>query len=188
MSTVADVVTLALRQARVLGIGREPRASESAAGLQAYQAMLDLWVDNGMFGTLTNVYKTANYTAEEGERVFSPSAITVTFPTSLDDNENGGTRAPRDLAIIETVLNGTRVVKLYDRIGWVDLLGLTLATDPAPLSARGATGLAACVAQTYAEMFGARLGPNTQMLARKFQGSIMRKFGTDRPKAAVTFY
>jgi hypothetical protein len=188
MSTVRDVVTLALRQARVLGIGREARASEAAAGLQAYQAMLDAWVANGMFGQLVDTYETENCTAEEGQRIIAPTSITVTIPTTFDDCENGGTRAPRDLALVETVLNGTRAVKLYDRTGWVDLLGLTLNTDPAPLSGRGVSGLAACVAQTYAEMFGASLMPNTAMLAREFKGMIARKFGTERPKEAATYY
>lgn len=187
MATVRDVVTLALRQARVIGIGREPRATEADAGLQAFQAMLDMWIANGMFGRLTDRYKTGNYTAEEGERITAPTAITVTIPTTFDDDENGGTRAPRDLALIETVLNGTRAVKLYDRTAWVDLLGLTL-NSTAPLAERGVTGLAACVAQTYAEMFGAQLMPNTARLAMTFQGMIARKFGTERPKAAAVYY
>lgn len=184
MASVRDVVTLALRQARVIGINRSPTASEADAGLQAYQGMLDLWVANGMFGRLTDAYKTDDYEAAEGERVIAPTAITVTIPATLEN----GTRAPYDLSLIETVLNGTRAVKLYDRTGWVNLLGLTLNTDPAPLSGRGLTGLAACVAQTYAEMFGASLGPQTTMLARQFQGLVSRKFGSSRPAVAGVYY
>lgn len=187
MTTVRDVVKLALQQARVVGIGRDPKASEAEAGLTAFQSMLDQWVANGMFGRLTDVYETANYTASEGERVIAPTAITVTFPTSLDDECNGGTRAPYDLSLIETVLNGTRVVKLYDRTGWVNLLGLTLGSN-APLAGRGLAGLAACVARSYAEMFGAQLGPNTMALALQFQGMISHKFGTERPKEAACYY
>lgn len=198
MSTVQDVVTLALRQARVLGIGRDPRSTEAAAGLQAYQGMLDMWVSNGMFGQLIDVYLTANATAVEGRRYLLASGVTLTIPTLIprahgdDYGESGSAsdnRQPYDLSLIESLTSGgVRTVKLYDRIGWVDLLSLTLATDPAPLSARGVTGLAACIAQTYAEMFGAQLMPYTARLASQFQGMISRKFGTARPKEAATFY
>lgn len=187
MATVRDVVTLMLRQARIVGVGREPRSAEAERGLEAFQGLLDFWIGNGMFGRLTDVYKTDDYTATEGDRVIAPTAITVTFPTSIVDEGTGETRAPYDLSIVETVLNGTRVVKIYDRTAWVDLLGLTLASD-APLASRGLPGLAACAAQSYVEMFGGSLGPLTQRLGLQFQGMISHKFGSTRPKEAAGYY
>ena len=187
MATVADVVTHALKQARVIAPGVTPSADEAADGLTCFQAMLDQWATSGLFGRLTDTYQTDDYTAAEGERVIAPTAITVTFPTSLDDEAEGGTRSPYDLSLIETVLNGTRTVKLYDRTAWVDLLGLALADD-APLAARGLAGLSACLAQTYCEMFGAQLLPYTQRLAQHFLASLSLKFGSVRPKEAACYY
>lgn len=198
MATVRDVVTLALRQARVVGVGREPTSAEAARGLEAFQGMLDMMVAGGMFGQLVDVYLTASDTAVEGRRYLLASGVTLTIPDIIPRNndddygENSASsseRQPYDLSLIESVTSaGVRSVKLYDRTDWVDLLDLTLDTDPAPLSGRGLTGLAACVAKTYAEMFGAELGPATQMLARQFNGLVARKFGSTRPTLAGCYY
>lgn len=187
MATVRDIVTLALKQGRVIGINAVPTSTEASAGVTAFQALLDMWVANGMFGTLSDVYKTENYTAEEGERVTAPTAITVTFPTTVDDLDLGGSRAPRDLSIIETVLNGTRTVKLYDRTAWVSLLGLTLDSE-APLSGRSEAGLAACVARHFCEMFGREVGLNTAMLAANFERGLSSKKGTTQDRKAAEYY
>lgn len=185
MATVRDIVTLALKQGRVLGLNATPTSTEASAGLTAFQLLLDSWVANGMFGRLTDVYKTADYTAEEGERVIAPTAITVTFPTTVEGDE--GDRAPRDLAIIETVLNGTRAVKVYDRTGWVSLLGLTL-DSAAPFAGRGESGLAACVARHFCEMFGREIGPNTANLAANFERGLSWKRGTSQDRKAAEYY
>jgi hypothetical protein len=135
MTTILDVVTLALRQGRVIGVNASPTSSEAAAGLQAFQGMIDTMISTPTFGALVDVYEIYNYTAGEGERVISPTAITVTFPDTIDDESIGEDRPPYDLSIVETVLAGNRTVKLYDRTGWVTLTDLTLASD-APFAGR----------------------------------------------------
>jgi hypothetical protein len=195
MTTVSDVVTLALRQGRVIGVNATPTASEAAAGLQAFQAMLDQWVTGGMFGSLCDIYLEDDGTALEGKRYLLASGVTLAYPSIVEgqggdygEEGNSSSRQPYDLSLVESVTStGTRTVKLWDRTEWVDLLGLTLTSD-APLSSRGLTGLAACVAKTYCEMFGRDLGPNTQMLARRFEGALSHKFGSTRPAATAEYF
>lgn len=185
MTTVRDVVALALRQAKVIAPGEDASSDEAADGLTAFQSMLDMMVDAGLFGRLNDTYQTSDYTAEEGDRVIAPAGVTVTIPDTIETC--GETRAPRDLSIIETVIGGTRGVKVYDRTGWVSLLGLTLSSD-APFAGRGVAGLSACLARTYVEMFGGELGPYTQRMAARFEGSLSRKGSSTQDKQAVEYF
>lgn len=195
MTTIRDVVTKALQQGRVIGVNATPTSSEAQAGLEAFQAMVDQWTADGMFGRLEDVYLEADDTAKEGRRYLLASGVTLTIPSLIsgdggDYGEEGNTsaRQPFDLALIESVTSaGVRTVKLRDRTAWVDLLGLGL-DDDAPLASRGMTGLAACVARTYCELFGRELGPNTQMLARKFEGSLARKFGSTQDTPTADYF
>lgn len=195
MTTVREIVTLALQQARVVGVNREPTSSEADAGLQAFQGMFDAWVAGGMFGSLSDIYLDASDTALEGHRYLLAVGVTLTLPSTIvgdggDYGEEGNTstRQPYDLSLVESVTSaGVRTVKLWDRTGWVSLLSLTL-DSAAPLASRGVTGLAACVAKTYCEMFGASLGPNTAMLARKFEGSLSHKFGSTQAKTVGEYF
>jgi hypothetical protein len=191
MTTCLDVITYALTMTRVVGSGQPIPADDEVNGLVAFQSFYDQHVNNGLFGRLADVYKTANYTAAENERVISPSAITVTFPTSVADCDNGGSRAPRDLSMIETILNGAREVKIYDRTGWVSLLGLTAASD-APLAARGAWALAAAFACSgaFGAMFGssAQIGPDIRFLAGQFMLGLAYKQGTTRDRTPAEYF
>ena len=54
MTTCRDIITLGLQLGRVVGVGRTPRASEAATGLEVLQGMYDGMVANGMFGRLTD--------------------------------------------------------------------------------------------------------------------------------------
>lgn len=188
MTTCRDIISYALKQATVIAPGEDVSSDEAADGLVALQSMYDIWVANGMFGTLSDVYKTEDYEAAEGERVSAPSGVTVTFPETVTERA-GTVRAPRDLAIIETNIAGARVVKVYDRTGWVPVTDLTLASD-APFAVRGVAGLSACLARSYAEMFGGSvvLGGNTQMLARQFEGGLSSKFGTTQDKSWAEYF
>lgn len=188
MTTCRQTITYALRQARVLASGDDPSSDEAADGLVALQALYDLWVANGMFGRLTDVYVTEDYEAEEGERVIAPSGVTITFPTTIDD-ECEDSRAPRDLSCIETIIDGVRVVKVWDRTGWVDLLGLEL-DDDAPLSSRSAWGLAAALATSgaFSALFGGEPGPDIRLLAQQYVGGLVYKLGTTRDRAAGEYF
>ena len=195
MATVREVVTLALRQGRVIGTNGTATAAEAARGLEAFQAQLDQWVADGMFGTLDDIYLEASATAKENKRYLLKAAVTLTMPSIItgdggDYGEDGNTseRQPYDLSVVESVTSaGVRTVKLWDRTAWVDLLSLTLDST-APLSTRGLSGLAACIARSYCEMFGRELGPNTARLAAQFEGSLSRKFGSTRPVPTGVYF
>lgn len=186
MTTVRDVVKLALKMGRVISSGEQPEAEEAADGLVALQSLYDGWVASGMFGRLTDVYAANDDEAEESHRYVAASGVTITIPTTIEDGDEE--RPPRDLTVIETVTSaGVRAVKIYDRTGWVDLLGLELEDD-APLASRGASGLAACLAMTYSEMFGAQIGPATQRLAGTFRASLAAKWGSSQSAAEQEFF
>ena len=190
-STCLDVITSALKLARVLPSGGTPSASETTDGLACLQSLYGEMVAAAMFGRLEDVYLTADDTAEEGKRYRLAAGITLTEPTTIsaEDSSTGEERAVRDLALYEKVdSTGTRTVRLYDRTGWVNLLGLA-SSDIAPLESRGAMGLAALLATSgaFCAMFGdtATLNPDVRALANRFRASLSYKLGStqDRRKA-----
>lgn len=189
MASCLDIITYAMRQCRILGIGKEPKAAEATEGLVALQSLYDQWLTGGMFGELEDVYLEESDTAEEGKRYFVPTGLTLTAATSVYDDE-GTTRQPRDLAVYESLTQaGTRTVRLYDRTEWVDLLGLELS-DEAPLSKRNALGLAACLATSggFSAVFGAEPPPQTVALARHFLRNVMGKKGSTQDAEPGTYY
>lgn len=200
MSTVADVVTAAMKLAKIIPSGVTPSAEESADGLTCFQAMFDEWVAGGMFGRLTDVYLTADDTALEGRRYLLASGVTLTIPSLIPRNNSddygassnsSSERQPYDLSLVESVTSaGVRTVKLYDRTAWVDLLSLTLAST-APLASRGLTGLAAALACSgaFAAMFGdAGISPRVELLSRRFVGSLSGKAGSTHERASACYY
>lgn len=191
MATVRDIVTNALKLARILSSGETPTADEAQDGVTCLQSLYDHWLHNGMFGELEDVYLDEDDTAEEGKRYFVPTGYTLTDATSAYD-DNNVTRQPRDLSVYEVLTEaGTRTVKLYDRISWVDLLDLDL-NSTAPLSSRGEMGLAACLATSgaFAAMFTdtATLNPDVRALALQFQGQIMAKGGSTQPDRTTEYF
>lgn len=192
MATCLDVVTHALKLARVIPSGTVPDADEAADGMDCLQSFYDALVHQGMFGTLEDVYLDEDDTAEEGKRYFVPTGITLTAPTSVYLDSAGATRQPRDLALYESLTEaGVRTVKLYDRTAWVDMTGLAL-TSQAPLAGRGLIGLAATLATSaaFAAMFGdtATMNPDVRRAAMMFLGALMSKVGTTQDKSASEYY
>lgn len=186
MTTCRDIVTLALKMARAISPGEEPEASEAADGLCALQSLYDGWISSGMFGRLEDVYLGTDETAEEGKRYLLADGVTLTAPTTIEDG--GEERQARDMAVYEAVTHdGVRSVHLYDRYRWVAMLGLDLNSE-APLADRGASGLAACVAQSFAEMFGASIGPETMRLAMQFRSALAGKHGTTRTRVEADWF
>lgn len=189
MPTCRDIITHAMRQAKILAAGVDPDADELADGLVALQSLYDGWVANGMFGRLKDRYESEDYDASEGERVIAPSGVTVTFPTTIDSDAFSDERAPRDMSVIETIINGVRTVKLWDRTGWVDLLDLTENSE-APLASRGAWGLAATLAISgaFVAMFGGDPGLDVRMAALRFQNGVSTKFGSTQDSIAGSYF
>lgn len=190
MTTCSEIITLALRQVRVLGSGRDARAAEGADGLVALQGMFDAWVANGMFGRLTDVYTAVAYTAHENERIRAASSAVVTIPTTFSEGGlDGSDRGPRDLSLIEVynIVAATRQVSLFDRNAWVRIEALALA-DTCPLANRGASGLAACLAETWADMFGAEVGSGVRRLAASFRTGLSLKLGSTRDSVGADYF
>lgn len=188
MADCSVVITYTMKMTKILASGEEPTADELSDGMVALQGFYDELIGNGTFGRLNDVYVTDDYEAAEFERVIAPSGVTVTFPATLDDLILGGDRVPRDLSIIETIVNGTRIVKIWDQTAWVALLGL-VDSDTAPLSGRGVWGLAAAFAASgaFAGMFGAEVGPDVQFNAKRFLGALSSKMTTQDSVPAVYY-
>jgi hypothetical protein len=190
MATCLEVITYALRQTRILGLGKEPKAAEAEEGMVTLQSLYDEFRTAGMFGELEDIYLTATDTAEEGKRYYLPSGVPLTAATSEYLDSYGCTRQPRDLALYETLdSDGAQTAKLYDRTGWVDLLDLALS-DIAPLSGRNAYGLAACLATSggFMAAFGAEPSEAVVNLARHFRANIIAKAGSTQDSAGGTYF
>jgi hypothetical protein len=190
MATCLDIITYAMRQAQILGLGKEPKAAEAAEGMVALQSLYDEWRTGGMFGRLEDVYLTDDDVAEEGKRYYLPAGTTLTAPSSEYTDSFGDLRQPRDLAMYETLTStGTQTAKLYDRTAWVDLMGLAL-TDDAPLSSRNAYGLAACLATSggFVSAFGAQVTEPVVALARHFLRNVMGKDGSTQDTSGAEFF
>ena len=176
MTTCREIVTLALRQARIVGIGRTPRASEASEGLTALQSLYDSMFADGPLGPFTDVYATETYTAQENERIIA-DGVTITIPDTII--ENGETRTPKDLTAVIVITDTTQKNYVFSLGRWQVCDALTLDST-APLANRDVTGLAALLALQYSEMFGASLLPMTERRAYQFKAALSHKFSTKR--------
>jgi hypothetical protein len=189
MATCLDVITNAARMSQIIGPGKDLKAAEAELGMDCLQGLYDTWLANGMFGRLEDVYLTSDDTAEEGKRYYIPAGVTLTSATSEYLDGDGDTRQPRDLSCYESLTStGTRTVRLYDRTEWVDLQNLDLS-DIAPLSGRGATGLAAALAThgAFAATFGAEPSQRVAILAATFLAGLCYKTGSTRDRARAEY-
>jgi hypothetical protein len=84
---------------------------------------------------------------------------------------------------------GVRTVRLYDRTAWVDMIGLAL-TDVAPLSGRGAYGLAAALAVSggFIDMFGSEPSPAVLARAKRFLSNLSHKLGSTRDRLTPDYF
>lgn len=179
MPTCRDVIKYALWQSGIVASGEDPEAHELELGMAALQSLYDGWLANGMFGRLVDRYEESDVTADEGQRIIAPAGVTIETPDLIYDVAEGVDRAPRDLAAFETVIGGARSVFLFDRTGWVALVGLN-PNDEAPLASRGAYGLAAALAVSggFLSVFGGDPKPTTVNLANRFLMSLSLKWGS----------
>lgn len=186
MVTCRDTIQTALQMARVVALGEEPSASELDAGMTALQGMFERWIAAGMFGRLTDRYETTDVEADERDRLWvsdgtGETVPAMTLPTTVDD------RKPRDLTIIER-FNGNRSVSLWDRDQWVELLDLT-PESLTPLAGRGRTGIAACLAMEFVEMFGGdTITASVARMAASFRVSLATKLGTTQDASEAAYF
>lgn len=185
MPTCRDIITRALRKAKVYSPGEDPTAEDMADGLDELQNLYEQWGANGMFGRLTDTVQEDGYEAEAFQRIQIASG-TVTLPTERDDDDE---LPPYSLSFIEVVNTGDSTVTryLYENGAWVTISDLSLE-DEAPLAGRGSAGLAACLAMALAEEYGAELGPLTARQAAAFKIGLATRHGSDAPRTGSDFY
>lgn len=173
--TCRNLIARAMRKLTVLGAGESPGASEATDALEVLQGLYDGWLTAGLFGAMTDVIKSADYTAKEFERVRKDAACTITIPTTYEDDDTGLTRPPRDLSVIQVLYPATdaRETHIYDAtLGeWVRIEALTLDTTP-PLFNRNQDGLACCLAEMLADEYQAQLGVLTAAKAAAFRSNL----------------
>jgi hypothetical protein len=191
MATCRDIITRALRKIGEVSEG-QPAANAYAAtnALATLQAWYEDGFNGGMFGRFSEVIATEDYEAGEFERIRKDAAITVTIPDAITDDETGEERPPVDLCPIAVVEDGADPqYSLYDAIAgaWVRLDGLTLDSD-APLSTRGADGLACVLAALIADEFGGKVGQITVSRATHFRMALVSRHAAARRVVEYEFY
>lgn len=184
MTTCRDVVTRALQMSGVVRLGRDPKAAEAEAGMVSLQSLYDEWVSGGMFGRLTDLYKTASYTANEGERITADGA-TITIPDTITND--GDERAPRQFACVVVVENGAATNYVYHDGDWRTVSGLTL-NDDAPFATISVDGLAGALAERIVSTFGGDLTVGAARAAKAFKTALSYKLGSTQPDPVGVYY
>lgn len=191
--TVRQVCT---RAARKIGASSEGQIAPVAYDIVVLKDILTSWymasVDAGTFGALTDISKAEDYTANENERIRLDAAVTITLPTIIAGLCEPQPRTPHDLSQVVVTYpgqDGYPQYNLYDASqgAWVRLDGLGL-DDAAPLSGRGADGLASVIAVLVMEERGIEPGPLTLSRAARFRLSLSSRHGAERVPVAHTFY
>lgn len=187
MPTCRDIITRALRKARVYAAGETPSDDDMEDGLDELQNLYEQWGVGGMFGRLSDVYTNSDYEAAPNERVTVTDSAVVTIPVTVDDD--GTDYPPFDLAFVEVIdtVGETVTRYIYEGGAWVEVSNLAL-DDEAPLAGRGRSGLAACLAIAYAEEFGASVGPGVARQAGSFRTALSLKAGGDAQRTAPDYF
>lgn len=146
-------------------------------------------VGSGAFGRFKDVLVTADYEAEEQDRILvnTEDNVTITYPQTVeDDYAENGVRPPRDgAAIITTDVYSTDiVVHVYDSTyaAWVSTEGLALDSY-APLSSRYRAGLEARLAVRLSEENGVPVTP--ELRRQEAQGILAIVSRYDAPREPV---
>lgn len=159
MLTMRQLAVRALRRVGVVSEGQPTsQAYDTAVALETARDMYLSFIANGLFGPVTDVLVSADYTASENERVINTSEddITVTLPLTVTDDSSGtrATRAPEDRAFV--LVSGSEPhAHIYDAdlADWRSIYDLTL-DDSAPLSGRYATHLSSILAGRLCPDYG----------------------------------
>lgn len=182
MTTCRDIVSRALRMAGIVPKGRDPKAVEMTDGMFALQSLYDSMFTGGMFGRLYDVNASDGFGVEPGQRVYVESG-TVPLPVMGEYDRC----QIRDLAALEINDESGRKAYIWDRTAWVRLDSLD-ETDEAPLAARGAEGLAACLALHIVGDYGVQPTPMMVSNAGNFRNNIRLGMGAQRDVVAGVWY
>ena len=170
MATCSDIISRALRMARIVALGDEPTAAEEEEGMNVLKSIYQRLADTSL-STSEELYEADDYVANEGERVYCLGAVTL--PSTVED---GQTRRPADLAAIQYNENDGDGWQTWisDRGDWVRIDDLS-DDDTAPFATRNQDGLSALVAMELAPTFGKELSPGDLMKARRFKAQMQPK-------------
>ncbi len=187
MVTCQEIITRALRKARVYDAGETPSAEDMNDGMDELQNLYEQWGSNGMFGRLSDVLTDGDYEAEPNQRITVTDSAVITIPTTIDDG--GDETTPFDTAFIEVIDTVASSVSryIYENGAWVSITDLVLA-DVAPLSGKGRGGLSACLALAYAEEFGGGVGPRVARQAAAFKTGLSMKYGSDASRSVPDYF
>lgn len=194
MATCSDLIKGAFRRAGLSRDLDEVRPREMDRALQVLQDVYLGLVGSGAFGRFKDVLVTADYDAEEQDRILvnTTDAVSITYPVTVeDDAAEGGYRPPLDgSAIITTDVYTTDiVVHVYDATyaAWTPIEGLTLASY-APLSTRYRAGLEARLAVRLSEENGIAVTP--ELRRQEGQGilALVSRYDAPRRDLEATFY
>jgi len=183
MTTCRDIITRALRKARVYGAGQVPSSEDMEDGMAELQSLYEAWGSGGMFGRLSDIIAEDDYEANPGERVTAAAGVVVTLVTP-DEEED---KPPFDIGFAEVVQDGFVTRSLYENGAWVTISDLTL-DSVAPLANRGQGGLAACLAINLADEFGGSVGPAIVRQAGSFRMALATKHGSDAKRTAPEYF
>jgi hypothetical protein len=125
--TVRTLVNRAHRYMKTYGAGETPTDDDADVALEELKLYLRQNISKGVFGPLTEVAIEADYEAGENERVVnvSGSAVTVTLPATLEDEDTGEDRAPQDRSVV-IVAGGDTSIYDANQGEWVTIEDLTL--------------------------------------------------------------
>jgi hypothetical protein len=193
MATCRDIITRALRKLNEVHEGQPaPTAYAAKNALAGLQGWYDGAMATGLFGRLSDVTVADAYTAKEYERIVNTTVadVVVTLPDTIVDAETGDTRVPLDLVPV-IVINPVAgpLSYIYDRMlgQWVGLNALTLDSE-APLSRRGADGLACLLAVVMSDEFSGAVGAATTARARAFLASISQRNSSVRRTVEYEYF
>lgn len=179
-TTVLDILT---RAARILGVvraGESPSGADQADLLQHLQDVIDglpllrdgEWADV----VLTSA---AAYSASDGERIAPQGyAAPITLPATLV-NEAGETVPQQDLSRVQVIGSGLWVYSA-SKGAWSQVDGLTI-DDDSPFGDEDTGALAALVAVSAAEEYGAQLPQVSVQRASRGINSFRGRFYREAP-------
>jgi hypothetical protein len=189
MPTCREIITSGYRMAGVKDAAASLSALDGQVGMELLQEIYLEMLAKGLFGRMADVRITANYTAEEQDRIFvdTADAVSVTIPDTIEDAETGEDRSPKDYAVV-TVTDGqsdSRELYLFDRVygAWTRIDQLTL-DDYAPLSGRFPSGLRAHVALKRAAEDGFQVSPVLARQAAMMNLALASRY--DSPASAIS--
>jgi hypothetical protein len=186
--TCGEIITEALEENGMRGLGDTPSHEEMARGLKRLQSMWNAGVESGLFGRVEEYYATADYEAEEGQRVYS-GGYTITLPTAIEDEDSETNyRRPRDFAMVQVVnASDDPEVSLYDahEAEWKRIDNLTEAGE-CPFGRRYRHGLVAALAVNL-QPLGGQVGDITGSYVASLRSALSLRQSAPRRNADVEF-